>query len=217
MSGGPRRKCHRNRHEEPGPHADGAFHGYVAAQKARQPATEGKPKARPSQPPVQWSFHLREVVEDMLQCFRRDADARIAHGKRDSAIAVHKRTDADLALWRELQRIRNEVSKDLRKLAVIREQSNVSMRFLERQRQLLVRQDGLEHAAQRGEEVDHLEPFRRYGQATRLQFRQVELVVHELEQFVSGRAHERHLFSLLGRERTIELAEQDSAETPDGA
>jgi hypothetical protein len=91
------------------------------------------------------------------------------------------------------------------------------VRLLEHDGDLVVRDDRPEHAAQRGEEIHHVEPRRRDRDASRFDLREIEQVVHHLVE-VHGRAlDESELLLLLLVERPVQAVEHDARDAADRA
>jgi hypothetical protein len=78
-------------------------------------------------------------------------------------------------------------------------------------------QDRLEHAAQRREQIDHLEPGGRDGDAAGFDLGQIEQVVDHFRQLEGRGPDELELLLLLVRQRAVELVLQDPRDALDGA
>ncbi len=159
---------------------------------------------------------LGEVLEDRVLQFLRDADAGVGHRERDRVVVVLHRCDAHLALGRELERVGDVVAQDLRQLAVVGEQCLLlAARLVEDQHHVRVDEDRLEHAAQRREQVDELEPLRRDLDAAGLDLRQVEQVVDHLAELDRGAVDEADLALLLLGQRPVDAVDQHAGQPAD--
>ncbi len=149
--------------------------------------------------------------------FRGDAYAGIRHREFHQHVPHQFCRHLDLALRREFQCIGDEVSEDLRELAVVGVEARQITGLFEHQAQLHVVRHGLEHAAQGGKQIHHLEPARRDFQAARLDLGQVEQVVDHLGKLGGGFLDEADLPGLLGGERSIHMVQQQARVAADGA
>jgi hypothetical protein len=76
--------------------------------------------------------------------------------------------------------------------------------------------NGPKHAAQCGEQIDHVEPGRRNGDAARLDFCQVEQVIHHFTQLAGRTSDEAHLLALFVCQRPIHFVDQQPGHAQDG-
>ena len=147
----------------------------------------------------------------------RDADAGVGDGEGDEVLVVDARPHPHLAARRELERVGDEVAQDLRDPLVVGVEADHRLGLLEDEPHLLVLQDRPEHAAQRREQVEHVEPGRRDGDAPGLDAREVEQVVDHVHELEGGGLDELELLALLGQQRPVELVEQDAPDAADRA
>jgi hypothetical protein len=64
---------------------------------------------------------LHEILEQLRQLLRRDADARVVHGEGDGlAVVIQHGAHAHLAAQRELERVGDVVAQNMRQLLVVR-------------------------------------------------------------------------------------------------
>jgi hypothetical protein len=104
----------------------------AAAEERRELAAERQPEARALHAALQRARHLRELLEHHLEVLEGDADARVRHRERDrAAVRVEARGDLDRPAFRELERVRDEVAKDLRDLALVGVELAEPLRLLE--------------------------------------------------------------------------------------
>ena len=87
------------------------------AEHLGQPLEMANPRPDPAVAPHGGGIGLAESLEEPRQLLRGDADSRIDHGELDhgpaGACRKHAQDHADAALFRELDRVANEVDEDL--------------------------------------------------------------------------------------------------------
>src|SRR5262249_20024578 len=105
----------RQAHREHRPFARLARHGHVSAHHARELAREGKAEPRPAVAARGQGIWLGEVLEQLRLLFGGQADAGIRDGKLDPVAAVRHlaHPQRDLALFRELTRIAQQIEQNL--------------------------------------------------------------------------------------------------------
>ena len=90
-----------------------------------------------------------------------------------------------------------------------------SVRLLEDQRDGRHRQEGLEHAAQRREQIDHLEPLGRDADPPCLDLGQIEQVVDHFAQLDGRFLDKVHLLLLFVRQGSVHPIEQEPRQAAD--
>jgi hypothetical protein len=122
------------------------------------------------------------------------------------------RRDAHLTALGELQRVRKKVAQDLRNLAFVRVQHGQLRDAFEHQLDGRSEQQRPEHAAQRAEQVRDRELARAHRDLARLDLREVEEIVDELQQLSGALLDIPHLALLLRFERAVGLVGEQARE-----
>jgi hypothetical protein len=150
--------AYRQRDGERGSEAGLARHQKGAAEQLREPARQRKSQPGAAHPALQTVLELAELLEDPLLILRGDADSRVGHDERDRpGRIVHPDRDAHFPALGELQRVGDQVAQDLRHLGFIGVQRGQVRRVFEDEGHGLVEQQRPQHAAERAEQLLHLE------------------------------------------------------------
>src|SRR5262249_44795993 len=132
--------------------AEFAFDGNGAAQQLGELLRKRKAEAGPPNLALHRVLDLREFLEDDALVLRGEADAGIGDAEYDIApVRKEARGYPHLALFGELQRVRNEVAQDLGDLAVVRAKLRNILGLLEYEVDRSVEHQRAQHAAQRSE------------------------------------------------------------------
>ncbi|MNJ62334.1 hypothetical protein D3C77_581730 [compost metagenome] len=112
----------------------------------------------------------------------------------------------------EFQCIGDEVAKDLRKFFVVGIQARQPHRLLENQ----VDRRGIdyraEHTAQRGKQIEHVEPGWKNGDAPSFYFCQIKQVIDHIAQFAGGSTDKPHLLVLLGTQWPVQFVSKQAGD-----
>ena len=177
----------RQREHERAAFADLARDDNVAAEEAREVARDREPEAGAAVFAVAVAVGLAESFEDELVLMRGDADPGVADDEADAAWTP-RRADLDLALLGELERVRDEVLQDLLDpLRIGRDLLRSVGVDRGHEGEVLVLRDRLEEAAHRLDDAGDRHVLRVHVHLARLDLAEIEDVVDEREEIVSGR------------------------------
>src|SRR5690606_1725401 len=174
-------------------------------------------QARAAQTLLQRRIDLNEVLEQVSMQVLRNTDPGVGNGEADIPVTFGSRGNPYLALLGELQRVRDEVTQDLRQLLVIGVQARDVPGLFENQVDRVAIQNWPEHPPQRREQIEHVEPGGRDGDSSRFDFRQVEQIVDHLAELHGRAADEHYLLVLLGAQRSIQFVAEQPRDAADRA
>ena len=148
---------------------------------------------------MQVAFYLDEFLEYLLSVVRSYSDASILDLECNDVFAFQVSCNTDMAAASELQRVRDQVAKNLGEFAFVGIQRCQARVCVEDQFKAVAREQGLEHAPQGAEKVMDLKvPGLDLGLA-RLHFCQVEQVVDKFGELSRRSLDVDDLFLLLLR------------------
>ena len=192
------RRLQGQEHRETGAFSGQTFGGDVAAHGAAKFATDGQPKPRAAKAPGGRGIGLDELVEQVLQPRIVNADAGVAHHD-PHAIGGGADADPHLALFSELDRVRDQVAEDLAQSGRIAEIGAGQIRIdIEYQGDIFLLRRVFEGLFRTRDQFRQRKPDRFNFQLARLDFRQIQNVVQNLQQGVAG-AHDHRQLAVVGR------------------
>ena len=147
----------------------------------------------------------------------RNAQASVLYRKADLVRTFHAGRHAHLTLQGELQGIGDKVAQDLRQLLVIGVELGQARGLFKDEVHRRGVDDRAEHPAQCREQVEHVKPGRRDGDAPGLDLGQVQQVVHHLAQLARRAADEAYLGLLLGAQGAVEFIGKQAGDAQDRA
>src|SRR5919107_2768862 len=172
------RDCERER----GALADFGLDADLAAVEFDELARDVEAEARALLAACGARARLRVLVEDVVEVFARDADARV--GDRDAhEPALARRAEADApALRRELQGVRDEVDEDAAELRAVGPERRQVFGHVLFERNLLLARERLHLLAQLADEAAQLYGRRVQAHRARFELRGVEQVLDQLDE-----------------------------------
>src|SRR5207249_11632497 len=110
------------------------------------------------------------------------------------------------------KRVRDQVSEDLRDLALIGVKVRNSMRLVEDEGDCRMIQQGFEHAAESGHHLGELEAGQIERDLACFHFGQIQLVIYQAQELLGRFPYEGDLLFLLRAQSTVQVTQQDFAE-----
>jgi hypothetical protein len=197
----------RHGHDERRAHVLAALHPDVAAVELDELAHEREADARSFVRARMHVPHALKALEELRQVGFRDADARISHAELDVA-HVRAEPDLDLALERELERVREKVQNDLFPHVAVDKDGLRHGLAVDRERETHPLDRRTEHARELRGFQGEIRRFVARLHAARFDAREVEQRVHELEEAKAVAVGQRDRLDDIRRQRPVAAVEQ---------
>ena len=203
-----------------------ALHANLSAEELRDLATDRQPESRPAVPPVRGAVRLLEGLEDELLLVLLNSDAGIGHlegdhlgrlietAAREAPVLLGAANrELHAATLGELERVRQQVLEDLlQALAVgVQRRRRVGVDHQVELEMLLFR-DRAEGAVHEARDVGNRHFGDRHLHLSRLDLRQIQNVVDEVEEVGARGVYRARVLHLLRRERAVFVVRQQLRE-----